>query len=61
MQRRDAEFWEWKAARARDAAAKMSSEDARSIMLEIAEHYEARARRARTITAILEPLEDKAR
>jgi hypothetical protein len=49
------------AARAREAAAKMSSEDAKSVMLEVAESYERRAGRTRTIAAMMAPLEDKAR
>lgn len=61
MPRRDVEYWEKKAARAREMAAKMSGENAKSVMLEVAEHYERRARRARTIAEMLAPLEDKTR
>ena len=46
-----AEHWDRKAARARDAAAKMVSENARSIMLEIADYYEQRAREVQAAEA----------
>jgi len=46
MPQSDVEHWQRKAARARDAAAKMLGENARSIMLDIADYYEQRAREA---------------
>jgi len=54
----DADHWKRKAARARDAAAKMSGEDAKSIMIEIAKYYEQCAREARTITDMLASPDD---
>ena len=49
----DAEHWELKAAEARDLAAKMSRENAKSVMLEIAKYYEHCASEARTTAGML--------
>jgi len=40
MSQSEVEHWQWKATRARDAAAKMLGETAKSIMLDIADYYE---------------------
>jgi hypothetical protein len=53
MHLQDADHWERKAAQARGTAAKMSGHDAKSVMLELAEHYEKLAGRARVIAALL--------
>ena len=58
MSLRDAEHWEWKAAATRKIAASMSTDNARVVMLEVAEHYERLARQARTIAAMLALAED---
>lgn len=58
MHLQDADHWDRKAAQARDTAAKMSGRDAKSVMLELAEHYEKLAGRARVIASMLAVPED---
>ena len=55
MHLQDADRWERKAAQARDTAAKMSGENAKSVMLEIAEYYEQCASEARTAEMLASP------
>jgi hypothetical protein len=49
----DADHWQRKAAQARDLAAKMSGENAKSVMLEIAKYYDQRASEVRTTAELL--------
>jgi len=58
MHLQDAEHWLRKAAQARHTAEKMSGDDAKSVMLELAAHYEKLAHNARMIAAILGVPED---
>ena len=51
MDSQDAEHWERKAERARDAARRVSGENAKAILLEIANYYAALAHEARTVDA----------
>ena len=57
----DAERGERKASHAYTAAVKMSDQHAKSIMLEIAEHYEKLALQGRTIAAMVVSLDGTAR
>lgn len=61
MRLQDASHWETKAAQARGVAQKMSGENAKAVMLELAEHYEKLARHARVIADMLATPEDSAR
>jgi hypothetical protein len=54
----DADHWKRKAALARDAAATMSGENAKSIMIEIAEYYEQCACEAGTTADMLASPDD---
>ena len=58
MYLQDADHWERKAALARDLVATMSGENAKSIMLEIAEYYEQCASEARTTADMLASPDD---
>ena len=51
----EVDHWERKAEQARDVAAKMSGQAAKSVMMDLAAHYEKLASRARTIEAMLVP------
>jgi uncharacterized membrane protein len=57
MHLQDAERWEREAERAREAATKLSGENAKAIMSEIARYYTTLAREARCVDATL-PLAD---
>ena len=54
MHLQSADYWEQKAARARHVANRLSGANARAVMLEMAQHYETLAHRARTIAAMLD-------
>ena len=58
MPSEDADYWQRKADAIRVVAAKMSTEKAKAVMLDLAEHYELMARRARTIASLLTFHED---
>ena len=58
MHLQDSDHWERKAAQPRYTAAMMSGHDAKSVMLELAEHYEKLARQASVIAAMLVVPED---
>ena len=60
MHLQDADHWERKAAQARDVASKMSGAHAKSVMLELVEHYEMLAGHARIIATMLLSAEDNA-
>jgi hypothetical protein len=49
-----AEYWGRKATRAKHAASTLTGRDAKAVMLEMAQHYEALAERARMIAAMLD-------
>jgi hypothetical protein len=53
MHLQSAEYWGQKGTRARDAVAQLTGHNAKTVMLEMAKHYENLAHRAHMIAVIL--------